>query len=480
MTAVPLRIIDDIGMRKLTSAAAKDLMEDHSIHYAVRDVPKLTVSKQLRKPPTQHDPSKNYQFRYRAKRHSTLPHVVKFSGGRSSGMLLFTLLENKILNADRGDVILFNNTSAEHPDTYRFAQDCNKASNRYGIPSFWVEFQTYEDARNGEWTRLPSYRLVNDQPKSPDNPGGFHWRGEVFEELLSWSGYVPNQFARICTQNMKLEVTRLFLKDWLASKETIPRLGHYGKGSRVDLDTLYQRHLRNRGAVPEDILLRKRAYSLARPHVRSEQRYGDFSRAWQAFDNLALKGKAYGEKAWFGEGGVEYVAFVGLRGDEQIRVKRVEDRNAGPGASGYEGEHVYMPLADMAVARDDVNAFWNRQGWGLSFPQEGSLSNCVYCFLKGIANLRSVHDRMEKEKLTEAPGFGSLLNTPCDIAWWRRIEAEYGRDLEAERREIRGDPKNTHIGFFGAGGFSYDVLAKSEEADIDRFSDTLLPCDCTE
>ena len=313
MTAVPLRIIDDIGMRKLTSAVAKDLMEDHSIHYAVRDVPKLTVSKQLRKPPTQHDPSKNYQFRYRAKRHSTLPHVVKFSGGRSSGMLLFTLLENKILNANRGDVILFTNTSAEHPDTYRFAQDCNKASNRYGIPSFWVEFQTYEDARNGEWTRLPSYRLVNDQPKSPDNPGGFHWRGEVFEELLSWSGYVPNQFARICTQNMKLEVTRLFLKDWLASKETIPRLGHYGKGSRVDLDTLYQRHLRNRGAVPEDILLRKRAYALARPHVRSEQRYADFSRAWQAFDNLALKGKAYGEKAWFGEGGVEYVAFVGLR-----------------------------------------------------------------------------------------------------------------------------------------------------------------------
>ena len=83
MTAVPLRLIDDIGMRKLTSAAAKDLMEDHLTHYAVRNIPKLTVSKQLRKPPTQHDPSKNYQFRYRAKRHSTLPHVVKFSGGRS-------------------------------------------------------------------------------------------------------------------------------------------------------------------------------------------------------------------------------------------------------------------------------------------------------------------------------------------------------------------------------------------------------------
>ena len=139
-----------------------------------------------------------------------------------------------------------------------------------------------------------------------------------------------------------------------------------------------------------------------------------------------------------------------------------------------------MPLADMAVARDDVNTFWDRQDWDLSFPKEGSLSNCVYCFLKGMANLRSVHDRMEKGKRTEAPGFGSLLNTPCDIDWWRRIEAEYARDLRAERREVRGDPENTHIGFFGNKQFSYDILAKSEAADLDMLSETLLPCDCTE
>ena len=256
-----LRSAMNKGTKACLSATARDagrrnLMEETSMphpetcDYAVRDIPKLTVSKQLREPPAKHDPSKEYPFRYRAKRHSTLPHVVKFSGGRSSGMLLFTLLENKILDAARGDVIIFNNTSAEHPDTYRFAQDCSKASDRYGIPSFWIEFQTYEDARNGEWTRLPSYRLVNDQPKSPENPDGFHWRGEVFEELLSWRGYVPNQFARICTQNMKLEATRMFLKDWLASKETIPRLGHYGNASRVDSDTLYERHIRNGGCGP--------------------------------------------------------------------------------------------------------------------------------------------------------------------------------------------------------------------------------------
>ena len=98
-------------------------------YQAVTAIPKLVVSNRLRKV-EQYDPSKQYEFRYRAKGHRDLPHVVKFSGGRSSGMLLFALLENKILDPERGDVIVFNNTSSEHPDTYRFVQDCKVASSR--------------------------------------------------------------------------------------------------------------------------------------------------------------------------------------------------------------------------------------------------------------------------------------------------------------------------------------------------------------
>ena len=449
-------------------------------HQAVTAIPKLVVSNRLRKI-EQYDPSKQYEFRYRAKGHHDLPHVVKFSGGRSSGMLLFALLENKILDPERGDVIVFNNTSSEHPDTYRFVQDCKVASSRYGVPFFWVEFQTYEDARNGEWTRIPSYRLVNDHIKSPNNPDGFHWRGEVFEELLSWSGYIPNQFTRICTRNMKLEATRLFLKDWLAYKEAIPRLGHYGNGSRIDIDVMYRRHRRKQGRVPKKVFVQKRAYALTRPQVRPEQRYCDFSPVWRPFRNAALAGRVYGDQAWFGDGGAEYVAFVGLRADEQLRVKRVEARNAGPGATGYEGEHVYMPLADMAVARDDVNAFWEQQVWDLSLPKAGSLSNCVYCFLKGTANLRAVHNHMEEQKQYEAPGFGSLVDTPSDVSWWMRMEQTYGRNLVAEKREITGNPENNFVGFFGASSdFSYEFLAQGDESELAKYSSTLLPCDCTE
>ena len=48
-----------------------------------------------------YDPDEAYEFRYRSKHHRELPHVVKFSGGRSSGMLLFTPLENGFLRQDR-------------------------------------------------------------------------------------------------------------------------------------------------------------------------------------------------------------------------------------------------------------------------------------------------------------------------------------------------------------------------------------------
>ncbi len=443
-------------------------------------VPRLVVSGKLRKPPPRHDPTKEYRFRYRAKKHLDLPHVVKFSGGRSSGMLLFVLLENKILQPSRGDVIVFNNTSAEHTDTYRFVQDCMRASNRYGIPFFWIEYQTYEDARHGEWTRLPAYRLVNDQPRSEDNPNGFHWRGEVFEELISYSGYVPNVFSRICTQSMKLEATRHFLRDWLAGTDAIPRLGHYGTESRLDDDTLYKRHKNNNGEVPRKIFLKKRAYSRGRPHVRPTQRYRDYCPAWVPFANPLLDGKAYGNRVSFGGGGVEYVAFVGLRADEEKRVNRVSARNSGPGSSGYEGEHVYMPLADMAIARDDVNAFWDQQQWNLSLPGEGSLSNCVYCFLKGMSNLQDVHERMHSAAEEDVADFGSLRDTPSDIRWWVRMEKRYGRDLKEEGRKITGNPESTTIGFFGAKGMTYEKLEESNGKVLPKYSESLLPCDCTE
>ena len=190
----------------------------------MRAIPKLSISRKLQRS-KHYDPDKTYSFRYRSKDHQELPHVVKFSGGRSSGMLLFTLLENGFLKQERGDVVVFNNTSCEHPETYKFAAECKKRVEAAGIPFFFIQFQTYEDARQGEWRRISSYRLVNEHPFSETNPDGFQWRGEAFEEMLSNKAYLPNQFTRVCTLSLKLEITRQFLRDWFASKKKHPAFG---------------------------------------------------------------------------------------------------------------------------------------------------------------------------------------------------------------------------------------------------------------
>ena len=166
-------------------------------------------------------------------------------------MLLFTLLENGLLKQERGDVVIFNNTSCEHPETYKFVSKCKELVEQVGIPFFIVEFQTYEDARQGEWRRIASYRLANKHPLSEENPDGFRWKGEVFEETLSNKSYLPNQFSRVCTQSLKLEVTRQFLRDWFGNNETIPLLGHGLNDSQVNTEQVYKQHIPERGRSPQ-------------------------------------------------------------------------------------------------------------------------------------------------------------------------------------------------------------------------------------
>ena len=469
-----------------TSQASRGAPSEHLpkalIRPGMQAVPQITISGDLEHTKS-YDPHKIHTFRYRAKLHRELPHVVKFSGGRSSGMLLFALLENNLLKQQRGDVVVFNNTSCEHPETYRFVAECKQRVEDAGIPFFIVQYQTYEDARQGEWRRIPSYRLVNENPFSEYNLDGFNWRGEVFEEMLSYKAYLPNQFTRVCTQSLKLETTRLFLRDWFASKKGIPQLGHGQDDSLVDLDQLHKMHVRNGGGVPKDILLSKKRFMLSQPTSRPKQNYKDFSKPADAFENDTLKGKVFGQKAWFGDGGIEYVAFIGLRGDEQLRVTRVETRSSDPHANqGYEGEHVYMPLATMHISRGDVNAFWNQQSWDLHLPADNVLSNCVYCFLKGVGNLVQVHATMESEKTVVRDGFGVATGTPSDVNWWIAMEQDYARNLTTEKRKRTNPDAGDIIGFFGNTDFSYQMLAESGQdgEKIRQFTEALLPCDCTE
>ena len=395
--------------------------------------------------------------------HSELPHVVKFSGGRSSGALLFSMLKNNMLKASRGDVIVFNNTSAEHSKTYEFVMECKKrCEDEYDIPFFLTEFQTFEDSKNGIYDRFQSYRLVNEKPYSEDNPNGYHHKGEVFEELISWQMYLPSLMSgRTCTKKMKMDVTYEFLNDWFSNVDALSRLGHYGESSRISKDALYAKHKKKGGEVPQDIYNTKKEFCLTRPLFRPMQQF-------QGFTNVNIDKK----KICIHKKDIEFCSFIGFRSDEPLRLVKMKNRidskindNVDVAYLRENNEHIYTPMVEFGITQEDIKTYWDGQDWDLGLPYDGSLGNCVYCFMKGGNKLSNI------ESITTE-------NNPENIDWWINIEKKYQRDLVAEDRKIRTETKNPFINFFGVNGkISYEIIKNGENKEE---LDNSLPCHCTD
>ncbi len=166
-------------------------------------------------------------LKYRHPSHADLPHIVSFSGGRSSAALLFSLAEEGLLDPGRGDAVLFANTSAEHPGTYEFAAQCKcRIEADFGLPFFWFEFTTVEDAWRGDYWRKLSYRLVKPVPIEQDR-NGYRSQGELFEDLVSLQGMLPNVHSRTCTAKLKLYPSHLLLAEWLGGTAGPAHAGHH-------------------------------------------------------------------------------------------------------------------------------------------------------------------------------------------------------------------------------------------------------------
>ena len=406
---------------------------------------------------------------YRGRGDAEKAHVVKFSGGRSSAMLLMTLLENDLLDPARGDVVVFNNTAAEHPATYRFTRRCFAAANARGIPCLVTEFQTYEGEYRGAWTRRPAYRLASTQPRWEGHREGLHWRGEVFEELVSWAGFLPNAFRRTCTAELKIRTTRRFLADWLSGKAGPERLGHHASRPRIDPNAMYARHQAHGGAVEKPTYLAKRAYAWRRPHVREAQRFAAFAGTRPGHHAGATEGGGR-----FGRGGLEYVTLVGLRADEPGRVGKVNARTS-VASGGQPGESVYCPLAQIGVGAGEVAAFWARQDFDLELEPDTRRSNCTFCFMKGWGALARAQAATSAEDLRDAE-LGDLRGTPSDLAWWRRMRDTYERRYDAS--DGNDWAPGSVIGWFGSGPCRYEAV---HEGRIPRGLDvSFQPCECTD
>lgn len=122
------------------------------------------------------------------------PATISFSGGRTSGYML-----RQILDAHGGTLppdvhVIFANTGKERPETLDFVQAC---AERWGVRVRWIEWQR----------ALPRWREVDHATASRD--------GRPFDELIKWKSYLPNPFQRLCTQYLKIDAMKRFVRESL-------------------------------------------------------------------------------------------------------------------------------------------------------------------------------------------------------------------------------------------------------------------------
>lgn len=129
------------------------------------------------------------------------PAVVSFSGGRTSGYLLWHVLQAFGGTLPDDVRVVFCNTGKERPETLDFVERC---SQRWGVPVVWLE---YRCARGGAKARH-TFAVVDYATASRD--------GGPFEAAVAAprgdSGYLPNVVSRYCTIDLKIRTTARYLK----------------------------------------------------------------------------------------------------------------------------------------------------------------------------------------------------------------------------------------------------------------------------
>lgn len=122
----------------------------------------------------------------------TSPAVISFSGGRTSGYMLWRILQTHGGALPNDVIVLFSNTGREMPATLDFVRDCSVAWN---VPIIWTE---YARAPNG-----PTYRVVNHNSASRD--------GEPLRLLFNSKPMLPNPVSRFCTIEAKIRTMKRYV-----------------------------------------------------------------------------------------------------------------------------------------------------------------------------------------------------------------------------------------------------------------------------
>jgi len=129
------------------------------------------------------------------------PALISFSGGRTSGYMLWHILDAFDGKLPNDIHVCFANTGKEREETLRFVHECET---HWGVDVEWLEWRSRPSGNEGRATPVSDrFALVNYNSASRD--------GEPFSALIARKKYTPNPVTRFCTMEMKIEVMKWFM-----------------------------------------------------------------------------------------------------------------------------------------------------------------------------------------------------------------------------------------------------------------------------
>jgi 3'-phosphoadenosine 5'-phosphosulfate sulfotransferase (PAPS reductase)/FAD synthetase len=187
----------------------------------------------------------------------TEPTVISFSGGRTSGYMLWRVLQSNNGLPEEA-IVCFANTGKEDEATLKFVKDCQ---DNWNVPIVWLEYQIDE----------PKFKVVNFETASRN--------GEPFEALITKKNYLPNPVTRFCTAELKIRTLHRYLKslgwdhdenfDWIGIRADEPRRAAKVDKSRVPLFVS--------GVTSQDvgIFWSKQTFDLELPNINGKTYHGN-------------------------------------------------------------------------------------------------------------------------------------------------------------------------------------------------------------
>lgn len=123
------------------------------------------------------------------------PALISFSGGRTSGYMLYHILDAYDGKLPVDVHVCFANTGKEREETLRFVHGCGS---RWGVRIHWLEFVT-------DRKRVPVAERFTEVGYNSASRNG-----EPFERMLTLKQRAPNSFRRFCTQLLKVQAMHDF------------------------------------------------------------------------------------------------------------------------------------------------------------------------------------------------------------------------------------------------------------------------------